>query len=160
MTWSSALDIALSILPAEGWLLLAAGLVVGVVVTRWVRNLRNRLRMWWKRRLGTRGETRAAKLLRKAGYQVLDEQVEREGTVLLDGTAHPFKIRADVLVERDGKRLVAEVKGGAEAARISNRNTRRQLLEYACHYDVDGVLLVDAHSGTIHRVECPALDQR
>ena len=157
MTLNDVLDFALSILSPKGWLILAGGLFLGVMITRWIRNLRDRLRMWWKRRLGTRGESRAAKLLKKAGYAVLDEQVERQGTVLLDGEEHTFKLRADALVERDGKRLVVEVKGGAQAAQISNRATRRQLLEYACHYDVDGVLLVDAHGGSIHRVEFPAL---
>ena len=159
MTLNDMLDFALAILSPKGWLVLAGGLFLGVVITRWVRSLRERLRMWWKRRLGTRGESRATKLLKKAGYTVLDEQVERQGSVLLDGDEHTFKLRADALVERDGKRLVVEVKGGPQAAQISNRNTRRQLLEYACHYDVDGVLLVDAHGGSIHRVEFPALSE-
>ena len=141
-------------------MLLVGGLFLGVVITRWVRRLRDRLRMWWKRRLGTRGESRAARMLKKAGYTSLDEQAERECVVLLDGDAHTFKLRADVLVERDGRRLVVEVKGGAAAAKISTRTTRRQLLEYICHYDVDGVLLVDAHGGSIYEVEFPALQNR
>ena len=45
--------------------------------------------------------------------------------------------------------------GGPQVARITHRATRRQLLEYAAVFDVDGVLLVDAEGGRIHRVEFP-----
>ena len=38
--------------------------------------------------------------------------------------------------------------------------TRRQLLEYALAYDVDGVLLVDMTAGRLHQVEFPTLDRR
>ena len=53
---------------------------------------------------------------------------------------------------------VAEFKGGAGSSSVTNRATRRQVLEYAVLFDVDGVLLVDADTGTIHEVEFPTLE--
>jgi hypothetical protein len=49
--------------------------------------------------------------------------------------------------------LVAEVKTGEVAPRLSTAATRRQLLEYRVAFDVDGVLLVCPERGTIQRVD-------
>ena len=68
---------------------------------------------------------------------------------------HPIVVRADLLVSRGARRFVAEVKTGARAPRIETAATRRQLLEYAVAYDVDGVLLVDMEEHTISEVEFP-----
>ncbi|MDJ0975776.1 MAG: hypothetical protein QNJ98_15045 [Planctomycetota bacterium] len=107
------------------------------------------------RRLGRRGVARALKRLRRAGYRVLAEEVVQDGAVEVDGVVRYFRIRCDALVEKGGRTYVAELKGGAEAARIENRATRRQLLEYAWVFDAEAVLLVDADRGAIHRVAFP-----
>ena len=72
--------------------------------------------------------------------------------VFVDDEAHSVTIRADYVVFKDGARYVAEVKTGRTATRIDSAATRRQLLEYRHAFDVDGVLLVDADSGTIHSI--------
>jgi hypothetical protein len=54
---------------------------------------------------------------------------------------------------------VVEVKTGALAPKIETSATRRQMLEYRVAFDVDGVLLVDAESGTVHEVTFPTLDR-
>ena len=159
MDWTEIGATALEILPVEGWVALAMGLAAGAWLARWLYRLRERWRTWRSRRLGQRGESRALKLLQRAGYAIVEEQVEGRTQVVIDGKTQEYVVRADVMVERQGERFIAEVKAGPEASRVSNRNTRRQLLEYACAYDVRGVLLVDAHSGTIHTVEFPALSQ-
>ena len=75
--------------------------------------------------------------------------------VWVDGQERAYTVRCDAIVSKAGRRYVAEMKGGAEAARIENRATRRQLLEYAIVFGVDGVLLVDAAGGRIHEVAFP-----
>ena len=63
-----------------------------------------------------------------------------------------FTLIADYLVERDGRRWVAEVKTGERALDLRHGPTRRQMLEYRHAFDVDGVLLVDAEGQQITRV--------
>lgn len=118
---------------------------------------------WWRRSLSRRraqraraGELEAEELLEGLGFEVVERQPRRSFTLEVDGEPHLVELRADLLVARRGRRLVAEVKTGQRAPRIETRATRRQLLEYRIAYqDADGVLLVDAPAGEVHEVVFP-----
>lgn len=130
------------------------GCVLGVRMAAW-KTSRRAARA---RKLGEVGERRGLRVLRKAGYRIVERQPSGRSRVVVDGQQHGFRLRADALVKRAGLVYVAEFKGGQQAARLSNRNTRRQLLEYAIAFDVDGVLLVDAVEGEISTVEFVCAD--
>jgi hypothetical protein len=141
------------------WTVLAivalAGALVALVLTRLARSWRG---SWRARRRAARagaGESDAAVLLRRAGFRVVAVQPRTQWQLLLDGERHDTELRADYLVEARGELLVAEVKTGDEAPRLSNAATRRQLLEYLVAFGADGVLLVCPERGAIHRVEFP-----
>lgn len=95
-------------------------------------------------------------MLSRRGYVVVAEQPRALWVVLADGEPHSIRLRADLIVERDGARFVADVKAGELVASVSHGPTRRQLLEYYCAYDVDGVLLVDASRDRVLEVRFPA----
>jgi hypothetical protein len=103
------------------------------------------------------GEWSAPALLENAGYEVLARQVDGSWMVHADGQPRTFKLRADYLVRRLGRRYIAEVKTGRVATRLSHGATRRQLLEYWAAFDVEGVLLVDADRESITHVELDPL---
>jgi len=126
------------------------------------------LRLWWRAsaprwRLraqaarAARGEVRAERLLAELGYEVRARQVACTWTVAVDGAPHEVELRADLIAVRDGLAFVAEVKTGDLAPRIENSATRRQLLEYRCAFDVDGVLLVDAENDSVREIVFPLL---
>jgi hypothetical protein len=94
-------------------------------------------------------------MLKRAGFRIVARQARTWWAPLVDGEPHETELRADYLVESDGELLVAEVKTGDEAPRLTTAATRRQLLEYLVAFGVDGVLLVCPERGTIHRVEFP-----
>ena len=102
--------------------------------------------------MGRRGERRAWRILQNAGYRIVKRECVAEGTLALDGALQTFSVRADAIVSRKGRTFVAEIKGGALSARVSTRATRRQLMEYAWVFPVDGVLLVDSRNRRIHTV--------
>lgn len=129
-------------------LLLVVGVFAGLLIAR--RTIRRRTAD--SRRLGERGRKRAHKLLRRYGFEVLDTEVSAPGLVQVDSEIHEYTVRADALVRRKRRTYVAEFKGGAQSSSIHHSATRRQLLEYACVFGVDGVLLVDAHADRIHYV--------
>lgn len=135
-------------------------LALGMVVLLWAGW---RLKRWWQavrlgrsRRQGARGESRALKLLARHGYALVNAQETMVGRFVVDGEAHDYDLRADAVVEKNGERLVAEVKTGAAAA-LTSRATRRQLLEYAYTFRLDGVLLVDMAAERIYRIDFPDL---
>lgn len=122
------------------------------------------IRGWWRRkraswraksraRVAAAGEQAAEGLLEGEGYEVIDRQVSLDWMILCDGEQVDIPLRADLIVEREGMRYVAEVKTGTQAPQLRNAATRRQLLEYLVAYEVDGVLLVDAPAGSVHLVD-------
>jgi hypothetical protein len=106
-------------------------------------------------RRGKRGEAHAERVLEKRGYQILGRQAASSYTLQVDGQRVSTNVRADLIVMRAGRTMVAEVKTGPKVARVENEGTRRQLLEYQLAFGLDGVLLVDGDSGDIREVRFP-----
>jgi hypothetical protein len=132
---------------------LALGAALGLALAR--RRVRGA--MADSRQLGVAGEDAAERQLRDAGYEIVRRQAAESVEMLVDGVSRPALVRVDFLVTRGGLLFAAEAKGGNTAADPGYSPTRRQLLEYAVAFDVDGVLLVDAARGRIARVEFPGL---
>jgi hypothetical protein len=153
---------ALPALPRESWMVLAAAgvmVALGQTVRLWWRGAALRWRLRSQLVRAAAGEARAEKLLGKAGYRVEGRQVTTRWSVAVDGDVRQVLLRADFVVTRGRRRWVAEVKTGEEAVDVAASATRRQLLEYRCAFDVDGVLLVDAEAGKVRVVafELPAV---
>jgi hypothetical protein len=132
-----------------------AAVVIALSIAAWLGRVR---RSWRARRRAARagaGEDAAALLLADAGFTVIAAQVRLIWQLTVDGEPFATELIADYLVEADGERLVAEVKTGALAPKLTTAATRRQLLEYRVAFGVDGVLLVSPERGTIQRVEFP-----
>ena len=108
-------------------------------------------------RRALKGEDDAVTLLEEAGFEVTDRQARRTWTLRVDGEDHEVEVRADFLAERDGRSFVAEVKTGTRAPNPLHPPTRRQLLEYGFVFACDGLVLVNAETGTLTEVEFPDL---
>jgi hypothetical protein len=137
-------------------IVVAAALALAVAMHLVARGLGRWLRRWQARRRqvrAVRGERHAERLLDRQGFTVCGRQVATSWAVTCDGEMHEVPLRADLIVERHGKRYVAEVKTGRVAPRLATTATRRQLLEYRVAYDVDGILLVDAEAGRVMHVD-------
>jgi hypothetical protein len=129
-------------------------LIVLAIARRWrARRARAAARRRSDRSLA--GEAEAERLLARLGFEVLDRQVGLDWAIECDGEDHPVLLRADLLVERDGRRYVAEVKTGISAPLLTNAATRRQLLEYCVAYRVESVLLVDVETDSVREISFP-----
>ena len=137
---------------SSGFLILITVVVLLLLWFGW------KLRIAWRnfllylnRRKGKIGEQDAVSLLEKKGYKIIQSELPLSGFFYIDDEPSRFNVRADYLVERDGRKYLAEVKTGL-AARANNSTTRRQLLEYASVTKSDTILLVDATAGKIQRI--------
>lgn len=119
----------------------------------WLGRLGRRRSARRRSRRAVRGEAEAKSMVERHGYKIVEEQAERTWTIHVDGEPLQINLRADLVLTRDGRRFVADVKTGKGAPRISTASTRRQLIEYAFAYPVDGVLLVDMENRTLHSVD-------
>ncbi len=141
------------------WLLVAAlALVCLALAVAWRRAAGRTGRENARRaEVARRGESDAEALLVRRGFRVVSRQETRRFAVAVDGDEVEATCRVDLLVSRgDGTTWVAEVKTG-DAARATRPSTRRQLLEYALVFEVDGVLLVDMEAREVHEVTFPFL---
>ncbi|MDP2304652.1 MAG: hypothetical protein Q8P18_01325 [Pseudomonadota bacterium] len=141
-------------------LILFAGLLVGATLAWWLPRALRRRRLGLRFARSRRLEAEGSRMLADAGYEVLATQVTAPCVVSRNGEPIEADIRADYLVSRWGRMYVAEAKSGPRATDLRERATRRQLLEYAVTYDVDGVLLVDTEAGEVVQVAFPALARR
>ena len=140
------------------WVLVGLAFVFGLIFFY-------KLQRWWRGFLGRRqfkhgnkGEFKARKFLEKNGFQIIDEQTNLTSTISLNDKPFDISMRADYLVERNGKRAIVEVKTGKRAIEPLNIHTRRQILEYACFYDVDEVYLFDAENMDLVKYEYPQFE--
>ena len=144
--WSSP-----ALLWVLGVLLLACG--------AWLARRLARARARWIGRAhnlrGQRGEREAERLMRRAGYATCARQVRASYPVQVGEEMLEVALQADYVVERAGRRMVAEVKTGRHAPRFEHAETRRQLLEYQLAFGVDAVLLVDVEAGAVREVRFP-----
>ena len=101
---------------------------------------------------GRLGEKKARMLLKKNGYEIVEEQVTLKGKFLENKKMKSFFIKPDFLVKKKNEIFIAEAKTGKSAS-TQNRHTRRQLLEYASNYRSKKVLLIDVDKNSIKEVE-------
>ncbi|MEQ8454314.1 MAG: hypothetical protein RLO52_04630 [Sandaracinaceae bacterium] len=137
-------------------LLALAGLALVQTLRLWWVRAGDRRRRVFRAKRAQAGERDAARLLKRLGYRVLERQVQAEVVYTLDGAPEAFALRGDLLVRRSGETFLVEVKTGEREPSLRSSATRRQLLEYAHAFDVDGLLLVDATTGAVHEVRTPA----
>ena len=137
-----------------GWLFLGVVLVAlgWWLAGRWQRWLFKR-----RTRRGLAGEQQAEVLLRRWGFRILERQAERMVPMVVEGEEWECAVRADFLVERDGRTWVVEVKTGQRAPDPGSPTTRRQLLEYCLVFGSDRLLLLDMETQQLRTVEFPAL---
>jgi Holliday junction resolvase-like predicted endonuclease len=123
-------------------------------------------RLWWGRRRARRRsrralshgremEDRAAGILRRLGYRVIERHPRAEARWWVDDVLRTAVVEVDYIAQRRGRRVAVEVKTG-KSADPSHRQTRRQLLEYAKTYAVDGLLLLDADAERLYEVRFDA----
>jgi hypothetical protein len=132
---------------------LLLGLALGLFLAWLIHRTVVWCRAWWYRWLGRRGEASAEALLKAAGYTVVNAQLRLPCRYHVDGEAIPYAVRADFLVEKDGRRYVAEAKNGPSASDPRSTATRRQLREYAVVFGAYGVLLVDVPGRRVRIIE-------
>jgi Holliday junction resolvase-like predicted endonuclease len=101
---------------------------------------------------GNEGEVEAENFLKKSGFTIISDQVVTHPKICVDGEWHDYMIKADFLVEKNGKKAIVEVKTGKSAPSPTYSATRRQLLEYTCSYNVDTVYLFDADSKSLMEI--------
>lgn len=106
---------------------------LGLLLGAWVQRLRARiLKRFSGRHInygGRKAEKAAAKLLGKAGYQILSSNNIIQMQLEVDGNPTRFDITPDLFVRRGKQDFVVEIKRTHGSA-IAKASIRRQVIEY------------------------------
>ncbi|MDA3864703.1 MAG: hypothetical protein PF689_12645 [Deltaproteobacteria bacterium] len=127
------------------------GILIYRVLAVYFKKLRGK--KYYKR--GQKGEVKAEKLLKKAGWHIIKRQPKKKGKLVLDGQELEYKVQADFLVEKGKIRAIVEVKTGKSALKPATGKVRRQLFEYYHLYQEDKLIFVDAPAGKLVEVAFP-----
>jgi len=124
-------------------------LVLFIKIKNWLRAKRLKKRFSKSRQ----AEKEAEKILRKNGYTIIDAQKSKPLLITIGNRIHRYLVRIDYLVRKRGKVFVVEVKSGEKIPYITNRETRRQMLEYYLAYQPCGILLLNMKNKNISEVK-------
>jgi len=120
-----------------------------IKISNWLRAKRLKQRFSKSRK----AEKEAEKILRKKGYTVIDVQKCKPLLITIGDKIHRYLVRIDYLVRKRGKVYVVEVKSGEKIPYITNRETRRQMLEYYLAYQPSGIILLNMKNKSISEVK-------
>ena len=117
-----------------------------------IKGIYKNIKFYLYKRKGKKAEKEAIKLLKKNGYKIESFQTTAKGKLFQDDETVNFYVRADLIVSKDKKKFIAEVKSG-KAASIEEINTRRQLLEYSKVFNNKNLILIDTEKNKIKKIE-------
>lgn len=120
-----------------------------IKISNWARGKRLRQRFSKSRQ----AEKEAEKILRKNGYTIIDIQKSKPLLITIGDKIHRYLVRIDYLARKKGKVYVVEVKSGEKIPYITNRETRRQMLEYYLAFQPSGILLLNMKNKSISEVK-------
>ena len=101
---------------------------------------------------GKKAEKRAAKMLKKAGYTILEREPRIQTTLKVQGEVIQFDITPDFLVTDGEEKMTVEVKSQGDCQLIHQAGVRRQVAEYIYATKCPCLLVTTEDSG-ITRIE-------
>lgn len=129
------------------------GAVIGSILFFFAGRALLSLKMKRRVELGQFSQEEAETLLKNKGFKIIDKQKRADIITYIDGKPNLGFVKADLIVEKNGKKYVAEVKAGELVADPLEPMTRRQLLEYKFAYKPYEVLLVNMLDKSIHKID-------
>ena len=123
-------------------LILLSGGIISLFLILKIRNIIGSKRAVKRALISKTAENKAEKWLKHNGFLIIDKQQSKPLIIKAGAITHRYLIRIDFLVKKNGRTYVVEVKSGSQN-KITNRETRRQLLEYFLAYQPYGIILFD-----------------
>lgn len=130
---------------------LIIGITLGLYFFSVILQYKKRKKIQFISQRAKQGEENAKKVLTKAGYRVVGEQVRKKTVMYIDGEICESFVQVDYLATKKNKRYIVEVKTGGQA-NLKIPNVRRQLFEYHHIFQVDGILFVDMNEEKIYSI--------
>lgn len=102
---------------------------------------------------GIKKEELASKYLIKNGFKIISHNENFSYYLKENNSKIKITIETDYIAYKNKKKYIVEVKSGNDSPKITNRNTRRQILEYYSFIKNDGVLLLNMENETLSEIK-------
>lgn len=126
-------------------------LLVGFVQLKH-RELKKKRQQKKRFKRGNELEVQAKSFIESKGFRILNEQAPFYHNYKVNGESHSSKLIVDYIAEKNSKKYIIEVKSGKSAISITDKNSRRQLLEYDFVIENDGIVLLDMENRNMQLV--------
>lgn len=117
------------------------------------RELKKKRKQKLRFKRGNELEIQAKSFIESKGFRILNEQAPFNHNYKVNGESRSSKLIVDYIAEKNGKKYIIEVKSGKSAISITDKNSRRQLLEYDFVIENDGVVLLDMENRNMQVVK-------
>jgi len=132
--------------------LIILGFILAVFLTYNItKGLRQR-RAGKKMLLARKAVQNTASELSEQGYRIVEVEQNYPVLVNVDDRQYRHVVKIDLVVAKQGKTYLVEVKSGKQTRRLNSARSRRQLLEYYSVRRADGIILFDADNGKIRHI--------
>ena len=98
-------------------------------------------------------EAQAKSFIESKGFRILKEQAPFYHNYKVNGESRHSKLIVDYIAEKNRKKYIIEVKSGKSAISLTDKNSRRQLLEYDFVIENDGIVLLDMENKNMQFVK-------
>jgi len=102
---------------------------------------------------GNELEVQAKSFIESKGYRIINEQKPFYHNYKVNGESRCSKLIVDYIAEKNRKKYIIEVKSGKSAISLTDKNSRRQLLEYDFVIENDGIVLLDMENRNMQLVK-------
>ena len=112
-----------------GIIVLIIVLFIGFVRLKY-RELKKKRQQRQRFKRGNELEVQAKSFIESKGFRILNEQAPFYHNYMVNGESCSSKLIVDYIAEKNKKKYIIEVKSGKSAISLTDKNSRRQLLEY------------------------------
>ena len=134
---------------------IALGCLILILVLKLVPVYYKKIKGRRRLKRGLKKEKEAYRVLKRMGFGIVGNNIKSSYSLQLNKDSVNVGLEIDYLVERKGKTYIVEVKSGESANQITNRDTRRQILEYSMFIKNDGVFLLDMENENLQEIVFP-----
>ena len=127
-------------------------LLIGFVQLK-QRELKKKRKQKLRFKRGNELEVQAKSFIESKGFRIINIQAPFFHNYKVNGESRSSKLIVDYIAEKNGKKYIIEAKSGKSAISITDKNSRRQLLEYDFVIENDGIVLLDMENRNMQVVK-------
>lgn len=98
------------------------------------------------------GNSKERSILEEAGYEIIKVKPTVNVKMEIDQKPHPFELKSDYLVTKNGRKFLVRIRRDKKAARFQSKMWRSSLIRDVLAFKAAGILILNLEKETLHQV--------